>query len=130
MDVYVEITTKINCNHVKFEVNGDKIALLTGKRDQTLNALQYLIQLALNKGGKQFYRVTLGAEGYRDRRKETLQSLALQMTDKSKQLNKKVAMEPMPAYERKIIHSMLQNRTDISTYSDGIEPHRYIVIKP
>lgn len=130
MNVDVELTTTINGNHVKFEVNGDKIALLIGKRGQTLNALQYLVQLALNKGGKQFYRVTLDAEGYRDRRKETLQSLALKMADKAKRLNKKVALEPMPAYERKIIHSMLQNRNDISTYSDGIEPHRYIVIKP
>ena len=130
MDVDVELTTTVKDNHVTFEVNGDKIALLIGKRGQTLNALQYLVQLVLNKDGKQFYRVTLDAEGYRGRRKQTLEALALKMADKAKRINKKVALEPMPPYERKIIHSMLQDRTDVSTYSDGIEPHRYIVVKP
>lgn len=130
MGVDVELTTTVKDNYVTFEMTGDKIALLIGKRGTTLNALQYLVQLVINKDGRNFYRVTLDAEGYRGRRKETLESLALKMADKAKRLNKKVALEPMPPYERKIIHSMLQNRHDISTYSDGIEPHRYIVVKP
>ena len=130
MDVDVELTTTVKENHVTFEVTGDKIALLIGKRGQTLNALQYLLQLVINKDGKHFYRVTLDAEGYRERRRQTLESLALKMADKAKRINKKVALEPMPPYERKVIHSMLQDREDISTYSDGIEPHRYIVVKP
>lgn len=130
MGVQVEITSSTKDNHVTFELNGEKIALLIGKRGQTLNALQYLVHLTLNKDGKQFYTVTVDAEGYRGRRKETLESLALKMADKVKRLNKKVALEPMPAYERKIIHSALQGKKDISTYSDGIEPHRHIVLKP
>ncbi|PAV28491.1 protein jag [Virgibacillus profundi] len=130
MNIEVDITTTVDGNHVTFEMNGENIALLIGKRGQTLNALQYLIHLALNKDGKQFYTVTLDAEGYRGRRKETLQSLALKMADKAKRLNKKVALEPMPAFERKIIHSALQERGEVSTYSDGVEPHRHIVIKP
>lgn len=130
MDVDVEVTTTVKDKNVTFEMNGEKIALLIGKRGATLNALQYLVQLVLNKDGKYFYRVTLDAEGYRGRRKQTLESLALKMADKAKRLNKKVALEPMPAFERKIIHSVLQGRKDISTYSDGVEPHRYIVIKP
>lgn len=130
MNVDVELTTKVRNNHVIFEVKGKRIALLIGKRGQTLNALQYIIQLVINKDGKQYYRVTLDAEGYRKRRRETLESLALKMADKAKRLNKKVALEPMPPYERKIIHSKLQNRSDVSTYSDGIEPHRFIVVKP
>ena len=130
MGVDIELKTTTKDNYVTFEMTGDKIALLIGKRGTTLNALQYLVQLILNKDGKNFYRVTLDAEGYRGRRKETLEALALKMADKAKRLNKKVALEPMPPYERKIIHSMLQNRNDISTYSDGIEPHRYIVVKP
>ena len=130
MEVDVTLKTTVEDNHVKFELSGDKIALLIGKRGQTLNALQYLVQLIINKDSKQFYRVTLDSEGYRGRRKETLEALALKMADKAKRLNKKVALEPMPPYERKIIHSMLQNRKDISTYSDGVEPHRYIVVKP
>jgi spoIIIJ-associated protein len=130
MDVDVDLKTIKEDNHVTFELSGEKIALLIGKRGQTLNALQYIVQLVINKDSKHFYRVTVDAEGYRERRKETLESLALKMADKAKRLNKKVALEPMPAYERKIIHSVLQHRKDISTYSDGIEPHRYIVVKP
>lgn len=130
MDVEIELTTTVNDRNVLFEMTGDKIALLIGKRGSTLNALQYLIQLVLNKGGKRYYRVTLDAEGYRARRKQTLESLALKMADKAKRINKKVALEPMPAFERKIIHSALQKREDVSTYSDGVEPHRYIVVKP
>ncbi|MFD1040316.1 RNA-binding cell elongation regulator Jag/EloR [Virgibacillus byunsanensis] len=130
MNVDVEIATTIEDNHVTFELSGEKIALLIGKRGQTLNAFQYLVHLTLNKDGNQFYTVTVDAEGYRGRRKETLESLALKMADKAVRLNKKVALEPMPAYERKIIHSALQGNKEISTYSDGVEPHRHIVIKP
>ena len=130
MNINVEITTTVKGNHVTFEMHGENIALLIGKRGQTLNALQYLVHLALNKDNKQFYSVTLDAEGYRGRREETLKSLALKMADKATRLNKKVALEPMPAFERKIIHSVLQEQGKVSTYSDGVEPHRHIVIKP
>ncbi|MUK88135.1 KH domain-containing protein [Ornithinibacillus sp. L9] len=130
MNVEAEISTEVKDNHVTFDLTGEKIALLIGKRGQTLNALQYLVHLVLNKDAKQYYTVTLDAEGYRGRRKETLETLAERMAEKAKRINKKVALEPMPAYERKIIHSMLQARGDVTTYSDGVEPHRHIVIKP
>lgn len=130
MGVDSEISTSIDGNHVTFDLCGEKIALLIGKRGQTLNALQYLVHLVVNKEGNQYYTVTLDAEGYRERRKETLEVLAVRMADKAKRINKKVALEPMPAFERKIIHSKLQELDDISTYSDGVEPHRHIVIKP
>ena len=130
MNIDVEIATTVEGNHVSFELNGENIALLIGKRGQTLNALQYLVHLAINKDGRQFYTVTLDAEGYRGRRKETLISLASKMAEKAIHLNKKVALEPMPAFERKIIHSALQEHGQVSTYSDGVEPHRHIVIKP
>lgn len=130
MNVTVEVSTTVKGNHIIFEMHGENIALLIGKRGQTLNALQYLVHLALNKDNKHFHSVTLDAEGYRGRRKETLESLALKMADKATRLNKKVALEPMPAFERKIIHSALQDQRKVSTYSDGIEPHRHIVIKP
>lgn len=116
-------------NHVTFNLSGEKIAILIGKRGRTLNALQYLTQLVLNKNGSQYHSVTVDAEGYRKRREETLVELAHKMADKAKRLNRKVALEPMPAFERKIIHSALQEVGEVSTYSDGIEPHRYIVIK-
>jgi spoIIIJ-associated protein len=130
MSVDVEVTTTVEDNHVTFDLAGEKIALLIGKRGQTLNALQYLTHLVVNKEGNKYFTVTLDAEGYRGRRKETLEGLALRMAEKAKRMNKKVALEPMPAFERKIIHSVLQDKEDVSTYSDGTEPHRHVVIKP
>ncbi|GGN57713.1 MULTISPECIES: RNA-binding cell elongation regulator Jag/EloR [Oceanobacillus] len=130
MNVNVEITSTVEENHVTFQMDGENIAILIGKRGQTLNALQYLAHLAINKQKETYYTVTLDAEGYRERRRETLESLAHKMADKAKRLNKKVALEPMPAFERKIIHSALQESDGITTYSDGQEPHRHIVIKP
>lgn len=130
MNVDVDITTTVKENHVTFEMNGENIALLIGKRGQTLNAFQYLVHLALNKDSEAYYSVTLDAEGYRGRRKETLEALAGKMADKAVRLKKKVALEPMPAFERKIIHSALQDNERVSTYSDGREPHRHIVINP
>ncbi|WHX25582.1 RNA-binding cell elongation regulator Jag/EloR [Virgibacillus halodenitrificans] len=130
MNVEIDVITKVEGKHVTYELQGDNIAVLIGKRGQTLNALQYLVNLALNKDSDQFYSVTLDAEGYRGRRKETLESLAEKMAAKSIRLNKKVALEPMPAFERKIIHSALQKRKDVSTSSHGVEPHRHIVIQP
>lgn len=128
MGINIELSTTVEENFVTFDTEGDNIALLIGKRGQTLNALQYLVQLVINKDGKEFYRVMLDAEGYRSRRKETLETLALRMAEKAKRLNQKVALEPMPAYERKIIHSVLQNQKSVSTESGGVEPHRHVVI--
>lgn len=130
MNMNVEITTSVSGKHVTYELDGENIAIIIGKRGQTLNALQYLVHLAINKDSKDYYTVTLDAEGYRNRRKETLESLALKMAEKAKRMNKNVALEPMPAFERKIIHNTLQKKKDISTFSDGVEPHRHIVIKP
>lgn len=129
MGVDIQIETEKFDNHVTFNLSGDKIAILIGKRGKTLNALQYLTQLVLNKSGGKYHSVTVDAEGYRKRREETLIDLAYKMADKAKRLDRKVALEPMPAYERKIIHSALEKTENVSTYSDGIEPHRYIVIK-
>lgn len=130
MNVDVDVKAYRDQNHVTFEMEGENIAILIGKRGQTLNALQYLTHLAINKQKETYYTVTLDAEGYRERRRETLESLAHKMAERAKRINKKVVLEPMPAFERKIIHQVLQDKSDITTYSDGQEPHRYIVIKP
>lgn len=130
MNVTAGVKTTVQGKHVTMELNGGNIALLIGKRGQTLNALQYLVQLVLNKDGKQYYTVTLDAEGYRGRRQETLESLGLKMADKATGLNKRVALDPMPSFERKIIHHILQTRDNVATYSAGTEPHRHIVIEP
>jgi len=130
MNLDVHINTTVDGKHVTFELNGGNLAIIIGKRGQTLNALQYLVRLVINKNSKKYYTVTLDAEGYRERRRETLESLASRMADKVIRTKTKVALEPMPAYERKIIHSVLQDIPEVSTCSDGQEPHRHIVIKP
>ncbi|TFJ92292.1 RNA-binding cell elongation regulator Jag/EloR [Lentibacillus salicampi] len=130
MNVEADVTTTVSENHITFDLAGDKIAVLIGKRGQTLNAIQYLVHLVLNKDGTQYYTVTVDAEGYRGRRKDTLESLAHKMADKALSLNKTVALEPMPAFERKIIHSVLQTNEQVSTHSDGVDPHRHVVIEP
>lgn len=131
MNINADVTTEISESgkHVTFDLSGEKVAILIGKRGQTLNALQYLIHLAINKDGKKYYTVTLDAEGYRGRRQETLEVLAERMAERAKRIKRKVALDPMPAYERKIIHSVLQGMKDVTTYSDGVEPHRHIVIQ-
>lgn len=128
MGIDVTIVTNVNENHVTFDLQGEKIALLIGKRGQTLNALQYLVQLYVNKEKKKYYSVMLDAQGYRQRRKETLEILAARMAEKSVRNKTKVALEPMPAFERKIIHTALQRDDRVSTYSDSVDPHRHIVI--
>ena len=129
MNIHIDLETTVEDNHVTFDVSGEKIGLFIGKHGQTLNALQYLVHLVINKNGKEYYKVMLDAEGYRKRREQTLQSLAKKMAQKAKRLNENVSLEPMPPFERKIIHTALQEE-DVTTYSDGTEPHRYIVIKP
>lgn len=126
----VEVNTTVHENEITFNIVGEKIAILIGKRGQTLNALQYLLHLVVNRGAKHYYTVVLDAEGYRDRRKDTLYTLAGRLADKAIRTQKEVLLEPMPAYERKVIHTALQNNKTVSTYSDGSEPNRRVVIKP
>ncbi|GGJ89604.1 Jag protein [Lentibacillus kapialis] len=130
MNVDANVTTTFSENHITFDLSGGKIAILIGKRGQTLNAIQYLVHLVLNKDGDHYYTVSVDAEGYRGRRKETLESLAHKMADKALRFNKTVELEAMPAFERKIIHSALQTNEHVITSSEGAEPYRYIVIKP
>ncbi len=130
MGLDVSIETVVEEGHVTYTLAGEKIAILIGKRGRTLNALQYLTQLVLNKNVDEYFKVTVDAEGYRKRREETLIELAQKMREKALRVKGKVALEPMPAYERKVIHSSLQGSNDITTYSDGVEPHRHIVIQP
>lgn len=130
MGVAVEIQVKQSGNEVIFELSGDKIALLIGKRGQTLNSLQYLTHLVANRYSEQYLSILLDAEGYRERRKETLEHLANRLSEKAMKTGRPVILEPMPSYERKIIHSVLFDRKGIKTYSEGVDPHRHIVIAP
>lgn len=116
--------------HVSFKLSSEKAALLIGKRGLTLNALQHLTQLILNKTAKSFMILQMDVEDYRERRQVALEQLALRMADKAIRTRKPVSFEPMASYERKIIHNALANRIDIETHSEGVEPNRYLVIEP
>src|SRR5690606_7755171 len=119
-----------NRDGVVFELKGEKIGVLIGKRGQTLDSLQYLVNLVANKHSEGYIRITLDAENYRSRRKEALEQLATRIGQKAIKTKKEVILEPMNALERKIIHLTLQNVKGIKTYSEGVEPNRRIVVAP
>ena len=127
----VEITSKYNttdgCLEVDFE--GEDMGVLIGKRGQTLDSLQYLTSLVVNKGKANYIRVKLDTEDYRKRRKETLENLARGIAYKVKKTRKPVILEPMNPYERRIIHSALQGNKFVETISEGEEPYRHVVVK-
>lgn len=127
----VEITSKYNttdgCLEVDFE--GEDMGILIGKRGQTLDSLQYLTSLVVNKGKTNYIRVKLDTEDYRKRRKETLENLARGIAYKVKKTRKPVILEPMNPYERRIIHSALQGNKFVETVSEGEEPYRHVVVK-
>ncbi|WP_018933821.1 RNA-binding cell elongation regulator Jag/EloR [Gracilibacillus lacisalsi] len=129
-EVEVNVKAEVEQNVVTLQLTGEKIALLIGKRGQTLNAIQYLAQLAMHQYADKYYTVVVDAEGYRERRRETLISLADRLADRASQTKRDVKIEPMPSFERKVIHTALQNRKDVETDSQGTEPNRYVVIKP
>lgn len=130
MGAPINIEVKRDGKHVHFVLTGEKIALLIGKRGQTLNSLQYLTQLVINRFSNQYLTVLLDAEDYRKRRNDTLIQLAQRLAQKAIKTGKDVALEPMPSYERKVIHSALFGNKRVKTLSDGAEPHRHIVISP
>lgn len=115
---------------VTFELYGKQLGLLIGKRGQTLDSLQYLVNLIANKHSNRFVRIQLDAEGYRERRKETLERLADRLAQKAVSTKRRVVLEPMIASERKVIHSYLQDHPHVGTISEGDEPYRKIVIVP
>jgi spoIIIJ-associated protein len=130
MGVSLSITVKHEEEATIFDIASEKAAILIGKRGQTLNALQYLTNLVANRNSDQFQRVILDAENYRSRRKETLEQLAERLASKALSTRKTVTLEPMSSMDRKVIHLKLQNKSGVTTHSDGSEPHRRIVITP
>lgn len=127
----VEITSKYNTSDGSLEVDfeGEDMGILIGKRGQTLDSLQYLTSLVVNKGMPNYIRVKLDTEDYRRRRKETLENLARGIAYKVKKTRKPVVLEPMNPYERRIIHSALQGNKFVETVSEGEEPYRHVVVK-
>ena len=110
------------------ELKGAEMGVLIGKRGQTLDSLQYLTNLAINKHSDTYTRVKLDTEDYRKRRKDTLENLAKNIAYKVKRTKKPVSLEPMNPFERRVIHSALQNDRYVSTHSEGDEPYRHVVI--
>ena len=132
MDIQADIKIEFNetDNLLDIDVEGPEMGILIGKRGQTLDALQYLISLAVNKKSDSYIRVKLDTEDYRRRRKETLENLARGIAYKVKKTRKPVVLEPMNPYERRIIHSALQGNKFVETYSEGSEPYRHVVVAP
>lgn len=130
MDINVDIESKYNAEDDCIEVNmsGDDMGNLIGKRGQTLDSLQYLTSLVVNKKTSEYTRVKLDTENYRERRKETLENLATNIAFKVKRTKRSVKLEPMNPYERRIIHSALQNDKYVTTKSEGEEPYRHVVV--
>uniref|UniRef100_N2B427 RNA-binding protein KhpB n=1 Tax=Eubacterium plexicaudatum ASF492 TaxID=1235802 RepID=N2B427_9FIRM len=110
------------------EFKGQEMGVLIGKRGQTLDSLQYLTNLAVNKQTERYVKVKLDTEDYRKRRKDTLENLAKNISYKVKRTKRSVALEPMNPYERRVIHSALQNDRFVSTHSEGEEPYRHVVV--
>ena len=130
MKIKAEITCEYDApdNTLCIDISGDEMGVLIGRRGQTLDSLQYLVSLVINKGTSEYIRVKVDTENYRARRKDTLENLAKNMAFKVKRTRKSVSLEPMNPYERRIIHSALQNDKYVTTHSEGEEPYRKVVV--
>lgn len=130
MNMQVTISVSYDEEEKEMNVNleGEDMGILIGKRGQTLDSLQYLVSLVVNKTSSDYIRVKLDTENYRERRKETLETLAKNIAYKVKRTKHSVSLEPMNPYERRIIHAALQNDKYVVTRSDGEEPFRHVII--
>ena len=128
MAVVVEVSYDENEKNMDIDLSGDEMGVLIGKRGQTLDSLQYLVSLVVNKDVNDYIRVKVDTENYRQRRKETLENLAKNIAFKVKKTRRSLSLEPMNPYERRIIHSALQNDKYVVTHSEGEEPFRRVVV--
>ena len=128
MVVVSEVKYNEDENTMDIELSGDEMGVLIGKRGQTLDSLQYLVSLVVNKDTENYIRVKVDTENYRQRRRETLENLAKNISFKVKRTKRAVSLEPMNPYERRIIHSALQNDRYVTTHSEGNEPYRHVVV--
>ena len=109
-------------------LSGENMSILIGRRGETLDAIQYLTSLNVNRGREEYLRVTLDTENYRAKREEALRKLAVRMANRCKKSGRRVALEPMNPYERRILHSALQADEEVTTHSEGEEPYRRVII--
>ena len=128
MEVEIIINKNEDEKFLDVELKGDDMGVLIGKRGQTLDSLQYLTSLAINKHRDEYYKVKIDTEDYRKRRKDTLENLAKNIAYKVKRTKRPVSLEPMNPFERRVIHSALQNDRYVTTHSEGEEPYRHVVV--
>ncbi len=128
LEVEILVEREENSNVINVELKGSDMGVLIGKRGQTLDSLQYLTNLAVNKNAEEYVKVKIDTEDYRKRRKETLENLAKNIAYKVKRTKRPVSLEPMNPFERRIIHSALQNDKFVTTHSEGEEPYRHVVV--
>lgn len=128
MDVEILVAVNEEEHIIEVELKGDDMGILIGKRGQTLDALQYLTNLAVNKNSEDYVKVKIDTEDYRKRRRETLENLAKNIAYKVKRTKRPVSLEPMNPFERRVIHSTLQNDKFVTTHSEGEEPYRHVVV--
>lgn len=128
MNIVGKIHTKVTGKDLYVSIDGPDMAVLIGRRGQTLDSLQYLVSLVVNKDRDDYVRVVLDTENYREKRKETLEKLANRLAYKARKMRKEIILEPMNPYERRIIHSALQGNPHVSTRSEGEEPFRKVII--
>ncbi len=128
LEVEIIVTRQENSNNIDVELKGPEMGVIIGKRGQTLDSLQYLANLAVNKNSEDYVKVKIDTEDYRKRRKETLENLARNIAYKVKRTKRPVSLEPMNPFERRVIHSALQNDRFVTTHSEGEEPYRHVVV--
>ncbi|MBQ3425445.1 MAG: protein jag [Clostridia bacterium] len=128
MGVPVEVALQETEEQLRMQMTGENMSLLIGRRGETLDALQYLTSLYINRGREAYLRISIDTENYRAKREEALRKLALRMAGRAKKSGRRVALEPMNPYERRILHSALQNDPDVTTHSEGEEPYRRVII--
>ncbi|MDO4287635.1 MAG: RNA-binding cell elongation regulator Jag/EloR [Eubacterium sp.] len=129
MEIPCTIESHQEDNNLFIELKGEDMGILIGRRGQTLDSLQYLVSLVVNRSGDHYIRVILDTENYRDKRQKTLEALADKMASKTVRYGRKMSLEPMNPSERRIIHARLQKDDRVFTFSEGDEPYRHVVIQ-
>lgn len=130
MGLQADVSVEETEDGLRADLSGPDVSVLIGGRGKTLNALQCLVNVAINHGDEDWKRVVLDAEGYRERRRESLEKYALKTAEQALEEGREISLEPMNSYERRIVHCALMDREDIVTDSRGEEPYRFIVVGP
>ena len=130
MKLQVTIESSVNEDGCLLQLTGENLGVLIGKHGQTLDALQYIVNIVSNRNENKRTRFIIDVENYRGRRAEILQNLATNLAERAIRMHQDIRLEPMNRYERKVIHSALQDNSQVVTHSAGDEPHRYVIISP